>query len=252
MKNKQAIGILDGGFEGLNIFMRLVKDYPYESFIYLNDPDNYPYEGKEERDIVKYIKKNVETLLDKNVKAILIVNNSIVEYGSEYLESLELPIYRFNEFIIDYVNEGYEHKNVGLLAKDYITKANIYQKKIKYNHLYSINSEVLDDIILNKEVKTAKSFKAVLDTFQTVKSKEYNVLVLADSYLNNLRLEFGEYVKCDEIIDVSSIVSKRMKDIVSNVGKIKKKGIILTKLSKEDFMKQAYWLDIKVKFMILE
>ena len=29
MKNKRLIGILDGGFEGINIFSRLVKDYPY-------------------------------------------------------------------------------------------------------------------------------------------------------------------------------------------------------------------------------
>ena len=251
MNKKQAIGILDGGLEGINIFERLVKDYPYESFIYLNDLDNYPYEGQDEKDILKSIKKNVEILQNNNVKAILVVNNSIIEYGSEYFSTLELPIYEFSEYLIDYINEVYGHKNVGLVAKDYIAKANIYQKKIKYNHLYSINSEALDEVILNKEVKTAKSFKVVYDTFQTVKSKDYYVLLLSDSYLNNLRIEFGEYIKCDEITDVSAIVSKAMKDKVENVGRMKKKGIVLTKLNKKEFLKKAYWLDIKVKFISL-
>ena len=125
MKNKRLIGILDGGFEGINIFSRLVKDYPYERFIYLNDPDNYPYEGKEEKEILNCIKKNTEILLNLGVELILVVNNSVIEYGSEYFASLDKKILKFSDFVIDYVNEGYEHKNVGLLAKEYIIKANI-------------------------------------------------------------------------------------------------------------------------------
>ena len=249
MKDTLLIGVLDGGFEGINIFSRLTKDYPYQTFIYLNDPTNYPYEGKEEKEILNCIKKNTETLINEGCKIILVVNNSIIEYGSEYFEKIEnVKILKFSDFIIDYVNENYEHKNVGLLAKEYIIKANIYQKNIKYNHLYGIPSDELDKIILNEEVKTAKSFKVVFDTFQTVKSKEYNVLVVTDSYLNNLRIEFSEYIKCDEITDLSAIVSKALKEYASSFGHFKKKGIILTNLDKKDYLKRAYFLDIKVKF----
>ena len=247
MKNKKLIGILDGGFEGINIFSRLVKDYPYERFIYLNDPDNYPYEGKEEKEILNCIKKNTEALLNLGVELILVVNNSVIEYGSEYFASLDKKILKFSDFVIDYVNEGYEHKNVGLLAKEYIIKANIYQKNIKYNHLYSIPSDTLDEIIINKEVKTAKSFRAVNEAFQNAKGKDYNILIVSDSYLNNLRIEFSEYVRCDEIMDLSTVVSKRMKEHLENIGRIKKKGIVLTKLTKKEFLEKAYWLDQNIK-----
>ena len=37
---KQPIGILDGGFEGINIFDNLSKSFPYETFVYINDPVN--------------------------------------------------------------------------------------------------------------------------------------------------------------------------------------------------------------------
>ena len=126
------IGILDGGFEGINIFSRLVKDYPYERFIYLNDPENYPYEGKEEKEILNCIKKNTEILLNLDVELILVVNNSIVEYGSEYFATLDKKILKFSDFVIDYVNEGYEHKNVALMAKEYIVKANILHDTTPY------------------------------------------------------------------------------------------------------------------------
>ena len=182
------------------------------------------------------------------------MNYAAKNYGSEYIV-ISNPDVRVEErAILNAVCYLKKNRDTAIVAP-YMKNSNGEEEKQTAWRIPDNKWEfVLSDtsIILNKEVKTAKSFKAVLDTFQTVKSKEYNVLVLADSYLNNLRLEFGEYVKCDEIIDVSSIVSKRMKDIVSNVGRIKKKGIILTKLSKEDFMKQAYWLDIKVKFMTLE
>ena len=248
MKNKKMIGILDGGFEGINIFSRLVKDYPYERFIYLNDPENYPYEGKEEKEILNCIKKNTEILLNLDVELILVVNNSIVEYGSEYFATLDKKILKFSDFVIDYVNEGYEHKNVALMAKEYIVKANIYQKNIKYNHLYSIPSDTLDEIIMNKEVKTAKSFKAVSDVLNLSKGKDYNILIISDSYLNNLRIEFLEYIKCDEIMDLSLVVSKKMAPHLENVGRLKKKGIILTKLTKQEFLDKAYWLTDRVKF----
>ena len=251
MKVNQAIGILDGGFEGINIFNRLVKDYPYERFIYLNDPVNYPYEGKEEKEILNAIKKNTEILISQHVSIILVVNNSIIEYGLEYFSSLEINVLKISDFIIDYVNESYEHKNVGLLAKEYIVKANIYQKNIKYNHLYSIPSDTLDDIIMNKEIRTAKSFKAVDDAFLNSKAKDYNILIVTDSYLNNLRIEFSEYVSCDEIMDLASVVSKKMKEFLPNVGRIKKKGIVLSILNKKEFLDKAYFLDIRVKFQKL-
>ena len=244
--NKTSIGVLDGGFEGINIFNKLVSDYPKEKFIYLNDPDNYPYEGKEEKVIINAIKKNVEVLLNLGVSLILVVNNSIVEYGSEYFDTLNVKVLKVSDFIIDYVNELYEHKNVGLLAKEYIVKANIYQKNIKYNHLYSIPSDAMEGVILNKEVKTAKSFQAVFDTFQNVKSKDFNILIVTDSYLNNLRIEFSEYVKCDEILDLSLLVSKKMKEYLNSTSRFKRKSIVLTNLSRKEFRDKAYWLDVKV------
>lgn len=246
-----AIGILDGGFEGINIFNRLVKDYPYERFIYINDLLNYPYEGKEEKEILNLIKKNTEILISQDVSLILVVNNSIIEYGLEYFNSLETKVLKISDFIIDYVNEGYEHKNVGLLAKEYIVKANIYQKNIKYNHLYSIPSDILDEIILNKELRTAKSFKAVDEAFLNSKARDYNILIVTDSYLNNLRIEFSEYVKCDEIMDLATIVSKKMKEFLPNVGRIKKRGIILSTLSKKEFLDKVYLLDVKIKYQVI-
>lgn len=248
---KQPIGVLDGGFEGILIFNKLVKDYPHETFIYTNDSDNYPYEGQDEKDIINSLKKTTKILTDYNVSMIIVVNNSIIEYGEEFLSKLEVPVYKFSDFIIDYVNANYEHKNMAILAKQYIIKANIYQKNIHYNHLYSMTSDELDEIVNNKQIRTAKSFAAMRNAVSQIKGKEYSVLVVTDSYLNEFRIEFNEYVDCKDIINVSDIVSNAMKDKFNNEIKSFKKSFIVSKLEKKDFYEKAYLLNCKCKYVKL-
>ena len=124
------IGILDGGVEGINIFNSLVKNYPNQSFIYINDFKNYPYEGLKEEDILEYVKSNIEILLNYHVSKIIVVNNSIIEYCDEYLKTLEIPVFRITDILIDYLNTNYEHKNILFLGKQYIIKANSIQAEI--------------------------------------------------------------------------------------------------------------------------
>lgn len=248
---KQPIGILDGGFEGISIFNKLVKDYPHETFIYTNDSDNYPYEGQDEKDIINSLKKTIKILTDYNVSMILVVNNSIVEHGETLFEKIEVPFIKFSDFIIDYVNNNFEHKNVALLAKQYIIKANIYQKNIHYNHLYSITSDELDEVIASHNVKTAKSFAAMRNAASQVKGKEYSALIVTDSYLNEFRIEFNEYLDCKDIINVSEVVSNGMKDKFNNEVKSYQRSFIVSKLEKKDFYNKAYFIDCKCKFVKL-
>ena len=123
---KQPIGILDGGFEGINIFDNLSKSFPYETFVYINDPVNYPYEGKEEELIHKHVTKNIDKLLSMDVKCIVCVNASIIEYCEDLLHNINVPTILIVDSIIDYVNLNFEQKNMAILGKEYILKANLF------------------------------------------------------------------------------------------------------------------------------
>lgn len=241
------IGILDGGVEGINIFEALLKKYPNQSFVYINDLNNYPYEEKTENDILGLVKKNVEALLSFNVSKILVVNNSIIEYCDEYLKTIGIPVIKITDIIINYLNEKYEHKNILLLAKQYIIKANLYQKNIKYNHFYNVASDALDEIVLNHKAKTALSFEKTKEVLWTVHNREYNVLVYVDSYLGNLRIEFNEYSTSNDIINLSELVANSLENEVDNT-KRNDGNLIISNINKLDFSNIVTWLNCKYKY----
>lgn len=250
-KKKAPIGIIDGGIEGINIFEKLSKKYPNEMFIYINDLANYPYEEKDDEIILANVTKNINILLTYEVSLIIVVNNSIIEYCDEYLKTLPVPVVKINEVIIDYVNTNYEHKNVLLLAKQYLIKANLYQKNIKYNHLYNVSSDELEKIIIDKKVKTAVSFSKLRELMIQSNCKDLNILVIIDSYLSNLRIEFNEYISCNEIIDLPLIVGTKIEDYLDHELKNRKKSLIICNYSKKDFTKYVYWLNCKYKYLKL-
>ncbi len=249
IEKKKPIGILDGGYEGINIFNSLVNEYPNEQFIYVNDPSNYPYEGQEEEKILEHVKRSVRILVKYNVCLILIVNNSIIEYCSEYLNSLLIPTLKISDVIIDYVNENYEHKNICLMAKQYTIKSYMYQKNFKYSHMNTIQSDKLEKIIFDKKVKTSDSFHITRELIIPMRTKDVDVMVIVDSFLMNLNLEIGEYITCNIIVDPSTIVKEDIKKYIDFSQKTRKRSIIISSLSRNEFKNQVYWLNCKYKYI---
>ena len=250
---KIPIGILDGGFEGINIFEKLSEKYLNESFIYINDIRNYPYEGKDIKIIIENVKKNVDVLISNNVESIICVSASIIEYCSEYLENYlkekNIRFVNIVESVIEYVNNNYDQKNMILLAKGYILKANIFQKNFRYNHLYNLPSDALEDIIYSKQTKTSKSFDKVLEVFRNLINKQIDLLIIVDSVLENLHLEIREYSNIANVIDLSELLFKCLLNkglLTYNKGRGNK--LIISYLPKKEFKEKTYWLKSSYKY----
>lgn len=252
---KKAIGIIDMSFEGFNVLNGLVNKYRNDDFIYINDQLNSPYEGKEEEVIVELIKKNVERLMEYEIKFLIVVSDTIIEYGSEYLSSLNLPVVDLVNSFIEYVNELYELKNMMLLAKKTILDTNMYQKKLKYNHLYNIASDDLMEIMDNNLLKTSKSFQVTSDKFQHLSKRDIDILISSSPYLVKLKTEILEYLKIDQILEPSeAIIWKIDKIIDKNIFTNKGKGklIVVSDLTKKDILNQTKWSNIKFTHILLK
>jgi glutamate racemase len=72
----QPIGIFDSGIGGTSIFKEVNTLLPNESVIYLADSKYAPYGNKTESEIVDLSIKNVELLLKKNCKLIIVACNT--------------------------------------------------------------------------------------------------------------------------------------------------------------------------------
>ena len=76
MINNNPIGLFDSGIGGTSIWRAIHQLLPNESTIYLADSKNAPYGQKSKEEIITLSCKNVEFLLEKNCKLIVVACNT--------------------------------------------------------------------------------------------------------------------------------------------------------------------------------
>lgn len=247
---KRPIGIIDVTFSGITILNNLKQAFPYENFVYLNDIKNLPYEGKDVQVILKYVKHNVEHLLQRyNIKALIVISNTIIEYCEDYLNSLEIPVVYITKAIIDYVNSNYESKNMVLCGLDYVLKASLYQKNLRYNHLNTIQTNKMEEVLQENGIKTMKSFNIVNDSFKGIANKEFDILIYTAPWIELLKTELNEYVKVKDIIKLGDIINDAVSKLNIDFCQKRNGKIILTStLLKNEYLPYIPWLDLKYKY----
>jgi glutamate racemase len=71
-----AIGIFDSGVGGLTVLHAMLGALPYEDLIYLGDTGRYPYGTKSAETVTRYSIENVEFLVERGVKMVVVACNT--------------------------------------------------------------------------------------------------------------------------------------------------------------------------------
>ncbi len=88
------IGIFDSGVGGLTVVKELRRQLPGASFIYLGDNARTPYGNRSQDIIQKYSSDDVEFLIGKGAKVIVVACNTASALAGEYLkQKYDLPIF---------------------------------------------------------------------------------------------------------------------------------------------------------------
>ncbi|MGD9886560.1 MAG: hypothetical protein AB7T03_01200 [Bacilli bacterium] len=208
---KDAIGLLDMGMESFPLLPFLSKTFKHERFIYINDLLNQPYEGKTKELIIGFVQKNVARLQKEPLKLLIVGSDIIWEYAQDFLKTLTIPVINIVDLLIEHINLNYEQKNMVLLAKNSVLEANLYQKNIKYNRLYSIPSDELEAIVLNKKTKTTKSFYTAKETLLPALKKEVDIIITSTPLLMLVKTEIEEYLRLAETTNLLTILEDKIK-----------------------------------------
>jgi len=92
--DNRPIGVFDSGLGGLSVIKKIIKALPKENIIYLGDTARIPY-GTRSREIVnKFAKEDLEFLLEKNVKCVVIACNTASAFAAKNLRSISnVPVF---------------------------------------------------------------------------------------------------------------------------------------------------------------
>ena len=89
----RPIGVFDSGTGGISVLRNLIRQLPCEDFIYYGDDKNAPYGTRPEEEILELARRDVDFLLEKNVKAIVIACNTATSAAAKTLRSeVDMPI----------------------------------------------------------------------------------------------------------------------------------------------------------------
>src|SRR5205085_11875230 len=82
-----AIGIFDSGVDGLTVLYALLDAFPGEHLVYLGDTGRYPYGTKSADTVTRYSVENVEFLIAKGVKLLVVACNTASAVALDTLEA---------------------------------------------------------------------------------------------------------------------------------------------------------------------
>jgi glutamate racemase len=76
MSREGPIGVFDSGVGGLTVLHEIVKALPHEDTIYFGDTGRYPYGNKSAETVTRYALENVEFLVARGVKMVVVACNT--------------------------------------------------------------------------------------------------------------------------------------------------------------------------------
>lgn len=242
MKNK-AIGVFDSGVGGLTVLAEIRKNLPNENIVYLGDTKNFPYGSKSKEEIIEFAIKNVELLIKKQVKVIVIACGTATSQALDILkEKFDIPIIGIIEPTVQYI-ENQNYNEVGVIATEGTIRSGAWEQKLKEKmpNIKVTNKAcpMLATIAEEGKAQSPEGRKVIKEYMAPFKEKHIDKIILGCThypiYEPIIREELGYDV---ELINTGVTVSKFLQKYLEennleNNKKIKSENIYLTKPEKE-------------------
>ena len=241
------IGVFDSGIGGASVLKELLKKLPNEEFLYLSDSKNNPYGDKELDELITICESNVEFLLQKKCKAIVIACNTASVKTAEYLREKykDIPIFAIEpayKMVHDY---AYDKPTLVLATKGTIESERFGSLLKKYdNHqTYIIPCIGLADAI---EEGNEERINAVLSQYiDEYKGKIKNVVLGCTHYpfvTDKIKETLGDI----QFFYGAEALANHVRDVLKEEGLINENEspngkIEFVDTSNSDFKRKRFW-----------
>ncbi|MDY6799933.1 MAG: glutamate racemase [Bacteroidota bacterium] len=131
MNDSRPIGVFDSGVGGLSVWKEIVKLLPNESVIYFADSANCPYGSKTEHEIIELSKRNVDFLIHKQCKIIVVACNTATAAAIDYLRKKYKISFIGMEPAVKPASLHSKTKSIGVLATEGTFNGRLYQETTK-------------------------------------------------------------------------------------------------------------------------
>ena len=215
------IGVFDSGVGGLTVVKELRRQLPGASFIYLGDNARTPYGNRSQEIIQKYSKEDVDFLIAKGAKVIVVACNTASALAGDYLkQKYALPIF---EVITPAAQEAVRvsKKRIGVIGTRGTVNSNAYGKAINDAkaelEVFSQSCPLLVPIAEENWLNRAEAKMIIRSYLQPLKIKSIDTLILGCTHYpllkKNIQSKIGQRVKLiDPAEEVIKVLGRYLKE----------------------------------------
>lgn len=228
--SESPIGIFDSGIGGLTVFKQIRHLMPSENLLYLGDTARVPYGSKSVETIKKYSYNNVDFLLKKNVKVVIVACNTASASALDYLkkEFEGITIIGVVRPVVEHVLTMDSVERVGVIGTDTTISTESYQKeleKIMEVEVYSKACGLFVPFVEEGLIERAVTMQIIEYYLEDLKKKNIDTLILGCTHYplltKPLGYFFGNKVR---IVDSAYHTAVRTTQILAERGFLNKKN----------------------------
>ncbi len=235
-KRNNAIGVFDSGLGGLTVVKEIIKLLPNENIVYFGDTARVPYGGRSNEIIKKFSEENVNFLLKKNVKCIVIACHTSSSVAGSYLKKKfsTIPIFDVVSPVLESLKES--KKKIGVIGTRATVNSGVYSK---LNKVIQIPCPLFVPFIEEGEIK-GKLIEALVEKY--IGNLKADTLVLGCTHYPIIEGVIKKVLTDIEIVNPGVLVAKKLKNFLiknnftNNLIKVGKKDYYVTDLN-ERFIK---------------
>jgi glutamate racemase len=128
----RPIGVFDSGIGGLTVLKELLAHLPGESFVYFGDTARVPYGTKSAETVRRFSRENVQLLLDRGVKGIVVACNTASAEALPMLQrEFEVPIVGVIEPGVRAAVEASGSGKIGVIGTAATIRSGAYQAGVR-------------------------------------------------------------------------------------------------------------------------
>lgn len=215
ISDSRPIGIFDSGVGGLSIAKCITQQLPNENFIYLADNLHAPYGNKSTKFIVERVNTIAQTLVKKNIKALVIAcNTATVNAIDQLRQQLSIPIIGVEPAIKPAALYS-KNKNIAIL----VTQATANNARfLNLVQRFSMGANViiqpcpgLVELIEQGNIDSADCHNLLLNYLLPLKDQQIDTIVLGCTHypflIEKINHIIGHQIK---IIDTAAPVTKEL------------------------------------------
>lgn len=132
MSDRRPIGIFDSGVGGLTVVQEIQDMLPEENIVYFGDTARVPYGTKSRETITKFSVENVEFLMEKDVKLVLVACNTASSLSLDFLKRcFRVPIIGVIEPGAKGAIRSTRNKRIGVIGTNATISSGSYEKAIR-------------------------------------------------------------------------------------------------------------------------